>query len=158
MYNDSTAEAFIVFKIANYPFALPIRNVLQVVNFPSQQNFALSQVGLVQLGQHMVRVVDLHQYLNLSNFSLLPENRSFLVILRDPQGGFCGILVHEPPDLIEFSPGKLRSLSHSERQFGLAKIASHTTVLNWKELPTTVFLLDLQQALATTTGLQLLPA
>jgi purine-binding chemotaxis protein CheW len=159
MYNESSVEPFIIFRIAAYLFALPIGDVLQVVNYPAQVSHELSQLGMIQLGHHMIKVVDLHRFFNSEGFSQVPGSQSFLVITRDPQGEFCGIPVDEPPDLIEFSPEKLRSLSQDERQFGVAKLASHVIVLSWKEVSTTIFRLDLQRALITTsTGSHFLPA
>ncbi|NJP08750.1 MAG: chemotaxis protein CheW [Leptolyngbyaceae cyanobacterium RU_5_1] len=159
MYNESNTEPFIAFRIANYLFALPIKDVLQVVNCPPQTSHELNQVGLIQLGYHMIKVVDLHQQCTSGDFSQVPGSQPFLVITQDLQGTFCGILIYEPPDLIEVSPETLRSLPQSERQFGVLKIATHAAVLSWKEVTTTIFLLDMQQVLTVTpTGSHFLPA
>jgi chemotaxis signal transduction protein len=150
MYNESNTESFIVFRIANYLFALPIWDVLQVVSCPPQTSRELSQVGLLQLGDHMIRMVDLQRQCNSEDFSQLPGSQPFLVIVRDPNGEFCGIPLYEPPNLIEFSREKMRSLPQSQSQSGVLKIASHAAVLSWQEVTTTVFLLDVQRALTVT--------
>jgi chemotaxis signal transduction protein len=150
MYNESNVEPFIVFRIATYLFALPIGDVLQVVPYPPQSSDELRQVGLVQLGHYTIKLVDLHRQCHSEDVSPLPGSQSFVVLTRDPQGGFCGILVYEPPDMMEFPPEKMRSLPQSEHQFGVLKIARCAAILSWKEVTTTIFLFDVQQALTMT--------
>jgi purine-binding chemotaxis protein CheW len=157
MYSESDVEQFIVFRIAKYLFALPIGDVLQVVNCPPQTNYEINQLGLFQIGQHIIKVVDLHQECNSGDLSQVTGNQSFLVLTRTPQGNFCGILVYEPPDLIEFSSEQLRSLPRSEHP--VLKFARHAVVLPWQERTTTIFLLDMQQALTSNpVGSRFLPA
>ena len=150
MYNESNTEPFIVFRIATYLFALPMGDVLQVVPCPPQSSDELKQVGLIQLGAYTIKLVDLHRQCNAEDVSPLPESQSSLVLTRDPQGGFCGILVYEPPDIIEFPSKKMRSLPQSESPFSVLKIASHAAVLSWNEVTTTIFLLNVQRALTVT--------
>ncbi len=159
MYSESNVEQLIVFRVASYLFALPVKEVLQVVNCPPQTSYEVSQLGLVQLGQHMIKVVDLHRQCNSGNFSQLLNGQLFLVITRNPQGGFCGIPVCEPPDLIELPSDRLRSLPPSEQPFGVLQIVSRVAVLTQRSVTTTIFLLDMQQALtANLPDSQLLPS
>jgi chemotaxis signal transduction protein len=150
MHNESNLEQFIVFKVANYFFALPIRDVLQVVSCPPQTSHELNELGVVQLGHHMIKVVDLHQQCNPGSFSQLLGSHLYLVIMQNLQGEFCGIPIYAPPDLLEFPLEKMRSLPQSEGQLGVLKIASHAAVLSWNEVSTTVFLLDMQRVLNVT--------
>lgn len=149
MHSESQLEQFVVFKIAQYHFALPIGDVLQVVTCPPQTSQDMSQLGFVQLGQHIIRVVDLHSQCHSGTFAVEPGSGSFLVLTPSLQGGCCGILVYEPPDLMEFSVAMMRPLPRVEPSSGVLRIASHAAVFSHNQVTTTVFLLDLPQALAS---------
>lgn len=63
MNNSTETGKFIVFKIADYLLALPIANVLKVINYPPKNNRDLNTAGLVQIGSHAIALLDLHQLL-----------------------------------------------------------------------------------------------
>ncbi|HEY9710181.1 MAG TPA: hypothetical protein V6D48_18380, partial [Oculatellaceae cyanobacterium] len=87
MHDDSNVGKFIVFKIADYLLALPLNDVLKVVNCPSVASKGLKTMGVVQLGQHMIKVLDLHlPQLGAGDLTELTGHQSFLVITRDRQG------------------------------------------------------------------------
>jgi purine-binding chemotaxis protein CheW len=69
-------EKLIVFTVAEYHLALPIAEVLQVVNKPTITD-ELTKTGLVQIGRHMIRLLDLHQQL-AANSVQVPKTRPFL--------------------------------------------------------------------------------
>jgi purine-binding chemotaxis protein CheW len=146
MQNDPTIDKFIVFKIADCLLGLPMNNVLKVINSPALNNGGLSAMGLVQLGRHTIRVLDLYQQLNPKEPLPSPGNQPFLVITRSPQGELFGISVDEPPNLMELPRESLRSVPQSERQSGVRKLISHAAVISQKEATTTIFLLDLKHA------------
>ena len=52
---------FITFEVANYWFALPMEAVLKIVNCPPPSQGGTVGIGLVQLGSHTVRLLNLHQ-------------------------------------------------------------------------------------------------
>jgi len=139
----TTVDKFIVFKIADYFLALPMSDVLKVVNFPVGSN--LGSMGLVQLGRHMIRVLDLHQQLGSSNISSLANNPPFLLIIRNPQGELCGIAVDDTPNLIELPLEMMYAVPQSYGQSSIMEIVSHTVVLSEEEVTTTIFLLDLKR-------------
>ncbi len=145
MQNESKAEKFIAFTIADYCLALSIAEVLQVVRCPLTTEYELSKVGLVQLGRHMVRVVDLHQQLGLEDSSQL--SRPFLLITHSPPGEFCAIPVCEPPSCLEFPLEKLQRLPQSNYSSGVLAIASHAAVISQEESTSTIFLLDMKRVL-----------
>ena len=152
MYDDSNVGKFIVFKITDYLLALPISDVLKVVNCPSVANKGLTTMGVVQLGQHMIKVLDLHlPQLGAGDLTELTGHQSFLVITRDRQGELCGILVDEPPNLLELPLEMMRSLPTSNHHSQpLFEMVSHVAVVSQGEVKTTIFLLDVQRLSNTT--------
>ena len=104
-------------------------------------------MGVVQLGQHMIKVLDLHlPQLSAGDLTELPGNQSFLVITRDRQGELCGILVDEPPNLLELPLEMMRSLPKSDRHSKpFLEMVSHAAVVSQDEVTTTIFLLDTQR-------------
>jgi purine-binding chemotaxis protein CheW len=149
MQDEIKVDKFIVFKIADYLLGLPIGNVLKVVNCPYTENNRLRTLGVVQLGHHMIRVLDFYQPLSPSDLPQLLNELSFLVITRDAEGELCGILVDEPPNLVELPPEMIRSLPKSDRHFSMFKMVSHAAFISHKEATTTIFLLDIKQSFRT---------
>jgi purine-binding chemotaxis protein CheW len=146
MHNESQIGKFIVFKIAGYLLALPISDVLKVVNFSPANSKKLTTMGLVQIGKYMIKVLDLHQQLSLDTLHHWVDNPSFMVVTHDSQGELYGISVDEPPDIVELPLLTIRSLpkstSHSKP---IIEMVSHVAVLPEKEDIKTIFLLDLKQ-------------
>ena len=106
-------------------------------------------MGVVQIGHHTIRVLDLHQQLSSSGLLPLPGNQPFLVILRTPQGELCGILVDEPPNLVELPLEMLQSIPHSSSQSTPLQMVSHAAVVTHEDVTTTIFLLDVKRLLNT---------
>jgi len=136
-------EKYIVFKISDCLMALPMDNVLKVINTPSLQR-GWNAMGLIQIGNYTIRIVDLYQQLNAEDRSLLPDHQSFLVITRPLRGELCGIVVDEPPNLVELDHDLIRKLPQSNRQLPMV---SHAAIIPENEVTTTIFMLDLQQLL-----------
>ncbi|HAA32264.1 MAG TPA: hypothetical protein DCE56_36875 [Cyanobacteria bacterium UBA8553] len=101
-------------------------------------------MGVVQLGQHMIKVLDLHlPQLGAGDLTELMGHQSFLVITRDRQGELCGILVDEPPNLLELPLEMMQSLPTSNHHSQpLFEMVSHVAVVSQGEVKTTIFLLD----------------
>jgi chemotaxis signal transduction protein len=155
MQDGLKAEKFIAFTVADYCLALPIAEVLQVVKYPVSTHHELSNMGLVQLGQHTIRVLDLHQQLGLENLGQLC--RPFLLITQTPSREPSAIPVSEPPGLMEFPPEMMQPLPQSNQPFGVLAIASHAAVISPEEATTTIFLLDINRILNAVTP-SLLPS
>ncbi len=144
--DDSKVGKFIVLKIADYLLALPINDVLKVVNCSAVADRGLRTLGVVQLGRHMIRILDLH-------LPELPDNQPFLVITRNSKGELWGIAVDEPPNLLELPLEMMRSLPSSDRHGkGILDRVSHAAIISHEEVTTTIFLLDLNQAINTATN------
>ncbi len=148
--NELKPEKWLVFTVAEYSLALPIAQVLQVVNNPSVTRELLNKIGLVQIGRHVIRLLDLHRQIAVENESV-PETRPFLIITRDLSGSLCAIPVSEPPTLIEVAPEMMQLLPQSHPRSRMAKIASHAATIDDAEATVqagvagTVFLLDIKQ-------------
>ncbi|ARV57415.1 hypothetical protein BZZ01_01120 [Nostocales cyanobacterium HT-58-2] len=146
MYNESQVDKFILFKVADYLLALPINDVLRVVNFSPANSKRLPKMGLVQIGQYMIKVLNLHQQLDSDAFPSSSDNPTFMVVARNSQGELYGISVDEPPDLVELPPETIRSLPHfSSHSKPIIEMVSHVAVLPQKEDIQTIFLLDLKR-------------
>ena len=145
MQDEANIEKLIVFKIADYLLGLPISDVLKVVTCSLTDNRNLRTMGIVQLGQYMVKVLDFHQSLSSGDLTDLPGEQSFLVITRDGEGELCGILVDEPPNLMELPQQTLQSIPQSHHQSSLSQMVSHAAVVSAKEGTITIFLLDMKR-------------
>jgi purine-binding chemotaxis protein CheW len=143
--DELEAKTFIVFTIAAYHLAMPIETVLKVVKLPYNTSQELNELGFVQLGQRIIQVIDLHEWLGTQETNQSSQHQSFLVITSKPQAELCGILVHEPPNLIRFSPQEMQRLPQSNHQSRLLEIASHSIVILQDEAPTTIFLLEISR-------------
>ena len=97
MHDESTVAKFVVFKIMDYLLALPIEDVLKAINYSSVAGSGLRTMGVIQLGRHMIRVLDLHQHISVGSLSQLAAHHPFLVITHGLGGELCGIPVDEPP-------------------------------------------------------------
>jgi chemotaxis signal transduction protein len=148
-------EKFVVFTIADYSLALPIVEVLRVVNCPAKTSSELEEIGMIQIDRYVIRVLDLYQQLNAEAVSQLPRDPSFLVIVQSAEGELWGIPVDEPPSVIEFPLQMMRPLPKSGEQFNLLKIASHVAVISQEQETTTIFLADLKRVLNHSTSVQL---
>jgi purine-binding chemotaxis protein CheW len=75
------------------------------------------------------------------------------VITRNSKGELWGIAVDEPPNLLELPLEMMRSLPSSERHGkGILDRVSHAAIISQEEVTTTIFLLDLNQAINTATN------
>jgi purine-binding chemotaxis protein CheW len=149
MHDESKEDKFIVFKIADYLLGLPISDVLKVVNYSPTENGKLRTMGVVQIGRHMVKVLDFHQELSSGGLAQLPGEQPFLLITRDREGELCGILVDEPPNLVELPLEMIQSLPKSDHQSSIFQMVSHAAVISQQEITTTIFLLDMKRTLST---------
>ncbi|MGQ4650075.1 chemotaxis protein CheW [Lyngbya aestuarii] len=146
MYEESETEKFIVFQIADYLLALPIGEVLKVVNYSSTAaDKGLKTMGLIQLGKYTIRMLNLSERLSSDSSLPLPVAQAFLVITRSPQGELWGIAVEEPPNLMELPLERIHLIPSSESQSGVFGLASYGAVVSQGQATATIFLLDLQR-------------
>ena len=138
--------------------ALLINDVLKVINCSSIANKEILTLGLFHIGCHTIRVLDLHHYLNeeiqnpislqIDNLSQPKITESFILIVSNLDRQLCGILVDQPPDLLELPCEMMRSLPKSARQATtLLDLVSHAAVVSREGVTKTIFLLDVEQVL-----------
>ncbi|MBD1865864.1 chemotaxis protein CheW [Leptolyngbya sp. FACHB-541] len=149
MHDDSKLEKLIVFAIANYDLALPIDQVLRVINYPLDTSKSLEKIGLIQCGRHTIRAVNLSQQLQLETPDAQPL--PFLMLVRGIDQELCGIPVSAPPDVIEISIEALQPLEWTSTTSPLLKVVSHTAVVKQTDETLSILLLDLYQVLADST-------
>ncbi|NMG10870.1 chemotaxis protein CheW [Brasilonema sp. UFV-L1] len=148
--NESELHKFIVFTIADYLLALPMSHVVKVVNLSPTDSKRLPKMGLLQIGKYMIRILDLHQHSGLDAYPHSSEHPSFLVLTHDSQRELYGILVDEPPDIVELSKETIRPLpKFSHHTKPLTEMVSHVAILSQQEVIKTIFLLDLQRITQT---------
>ncbi|MEB3180484.1 MAG: chemotaxis protein CheW [Nostocaceae cyanobacterium] len=160
MSTETKVSKFIIFKITNYCLALPIYQVVKIVDF-SNNNNEFTKIGLVQIGRHTIKILDLRWH-NLeinSNLPTVSYQQPFLLIIRDLQKEFCGILVDETPDLLELPHEIIKAIPQSNRRSkGILEMVSHVAVVSQENLTRTIFILDLNRVLNSNTSDVNLPA
>jgi chemotaxis signal transduction protein len=137
---EIVTKRFIAFTTATYRLALPLEQVLRVVNCPSEISPKLNSLGLLQLGNRMIRVIDLSRYI-ASEQNQLTEAYRFLIIVQDSQGTICGIPVEQPPDLVEVPFNKIHLLPQTNHLNTLQGV-SHVAVLSQNGETDAFFLLE----------------
>lgn len=146
-------EKFIVFTVAGYDFALPIAQVLQVVQRSTLREFG--QAGLVQVGRRMIHLLELHH--SLGDRVHASKLQPFLVIAQSLPGEFCAIPVEEPPTLIELPPEAMQALPKSSFHCSLLEMVSHAATISQDDGSRIVFRLDIPRIL-TSIPTAILPA
>lgn len=141
MPNEPTPH--LVFSIADCLLAMPLKDVLRVINYPSQAR-SDHPMGVLQMGQHVLRIVDLYQWIQ-PHSATDRDHQPFLIVTRDLQGRLLGIPIDGPPDLMEFLPETIHPLPQTEERSSLAEIVSHAIVIPQSETTNTIFLLQLPQ-------------
>ncbi|NJM73901.1 MAG: chemotaxis protein CheW [Scytonema sp. RU_4_4] len=149
-HDESQLNKFIVFTIADYLLALPMSDVVKVVNVSPADSKRLPKIGLLQIGKYIIKILDLHQHSSLDALPDSSDHPSFLVVTHDSQRELYGILVNEPPDIVELPPEAMRSLPKSSHHSNpMTEMVSHVAVLSQQEVIKTIFLLDLKRITET---------
>ena len=134
----------LVFAIEKLTLALPILQVQKVIKHSPVHGSGLSHVNLTHLGDRDVAVVDLHQKLFKISLSEVSQTKGYFLISKDIGGEPLGILVSEPPALIDVPTAKIRVIPESYRYADTLEIASHVTVVAQdNDINKTIFILDL---------------
>ena len=145
MDNKSQTEKFIVFKIIDYLFALPVGEVVKVVACSFQEDQGLRKMGLVQLGRHTIRILDLSEKLSLDSITQVKTHQPFLMVSCTNNGILWGIPVEEPPNLVEISPENIRTLPQSKNQLNLLNLVGNVATFPQEATEKTIFLLDVER-------------
>ncbi|MDY7016000.1 MAG: chemotaxis protein CheW [Cyanobacteriota bacterium] len=143
--SDDDTSKVIMFNVARYWFALPIAVVLKVVNFPPEFRTTLNEVGLVDLGDRAIALLDLRPKVNALDSTTGRDGGHFLTIVQVSDKELCAIPVDRPPTLRDISLADVRALPNSATVVPPLNLASHVAVLDSEDPPLEVFLLDLQK-------------
>ncbi len=138
----------IVFGVGRLNLGLRIDVVHKVLNLTQVHGSGLSGVGVAHMEDLELIVVDLQQRLFQS--SILEERKhGYLIVTQNNLGEFYGIPVVVAPTLMEVPLVTIRVLPESYRHADTLGIASHVAVVPQAETSLTLFLLDVEQLLAT---------
>lgn len=146
---DSEKQKFIAFPVADHSVALPLGSVLRVLRHsPENNDDELSRMGLLQIGRHVIRALNLNQWLTSVPSAPASGSQPYVIIVRSPQQEPFGIWADGLPDLVELSPDVLRSLPPSvNASSNFLELISHTAVIPHAEGNQTIFLLNIARAL-----------
>ena len=144
---DSPAEVtqYITFKLADYLLALPSQKILKIVATPPPEQGGLVGIGLVQLGQHSIQILDLSKLLDLKEPSkeAASQNPPFLVVFQDNAEDLWGIALPEPPDLMNVPDYALKPVPSEKRLARMLRWVSHLVTYDLNSDRHTLLLLDL---------------
>jgi purine-binding chemotaxis protein CheW len=147
----------VVFQIAGYQFALPFNAIQRVVPTPPLFELGSPQLKLTKLGDRDLIVVGLHlrltatpgieNQLSVTASELVTAESvgRFLVVIQTQPRLFDGILIDEPPVLLDLPLSAIQPFAKHHRQTSLLKMASHFVTLTQGTQTQTIFLLNLQQ-------------
>ncbi|MEM9905864.1 MAG: chemotaxis protein CheW [Cyanobacteria bacterium P01_D01_bin.44] len=152
--NTAKIERFITFKVADHWFALPLGNVLKVVNCPPSDQGGLITLGMVKLGAHTIQLLDLSKIFGLRADVAAPSKASFLLVLRSTQKTLWGIALETPPDLLELPLTALQPVSADDRFVSRCPWISHMAVVSAQGGSRTLSRLDLTAVLEKLTPLR----
>jgi chemotaxis signal transduction protein len=142
--NQKSSIKLLVFKISKLTLALPILQVQKVIKHNPVHGSGLSYVNLTHLDDEDVAIVDLHQKLFNVSLSEASQTKGYFIISKNITGEPLGILVSEPPALVDVTAAQIRLIPDSYRSSDTLKIASHVTVISQKNADNqTIFILDL---------------
>lgn len=169
----------IVFKIAKYWLALPMKVVLKVRDFPSNIKEISRDNRLIHLDNRTLTLLPLKPILVKSSKAKLPLAKSlletatvrqsptnlsnvgeFLIIVKTPGGEACAIPVDKLPTMIDLPLSTIRKLPESYSQSYFFSMANYVAVSQWPKghatrteaEKLTIFLLDLERALSVAIG------
>ena len=120
---------YLTLHLNGYRFAIPSKNVLKIIATPASNQGGMLSLGLVQLGQYSIQILDLPTLLNLSQKDVeqaAPTNESsFLMVLQQIESALWGIVVNQPPDLLILADSDLQPVPTSKKVASALKGISH---------------------------------
>ena len=139
---------YITFRLADYLLALPSQKILKIVATPPPEQGSLASIGLVQVGQHSIQILDLAKLFGLKESSeKAPQNLPFLVVFQDKAEDLWGIALPEPPDLMKVPDYALRPVPPEKRLTQALRWVSHVVTYDLHNNRHKLLLLDLSAIL-----------
>jgi chemotaxis signal transduction protein len=178
--SDSETDKYITFRLADYLFALPSQEILKIVSTPPPSQGGMVSMGLVQLEQYSIQILDLIKLLNLqaqdtagtrktSNKTsgktvtsadltvAALENPPFLMVLQNTAQKLWGIAVNEPPDLMDIPRYALKPVPAEKRLTRALRWVSHVVTYDLGGDRHTLLVLDIAVLLSPKPAEPLLP-
>lgn len=139
-------DKYITFRLGSYCFALSSQRVLKIIVAPSSEQESTIDIGLIQLAQHSIQLLDLQSLLKLeqreSYLATKPASKAsktaaspapaFLIILQPDRAEkeLWGIVVDRSPDLQNIPRSQLKPIPRSKRIADALNGISHVVTQN----------------------------
>ena len=128
---------YLTFNLNSYRFAVPSRDVLKIITTPTAEQGGMVSLGLVQLAQYSIQILDLPTLLNLSQKDVVQpaptHESSFLMVLQRVEAALWGIVVTQPPDLLILADTDLQPVPTSRKVASTLKGISHVVTYAQKD-------------------------
>ena len=167
---------YLTFRVEDYLLALPSQQILKIVATPPPHKGGMVSIGLVQIAQYSIQIINLVKLLELkvvrdrhpaelSTSSLSPksftisefdserptpvaaQNPPFLIVLQNANQDLWGIAVHEPPDLMAIPDYALKPIPSQQRQTRALRWVSHVVTYDLASNRHSLPVLDLSNLL-----------
>lgn len=142
---ESQISKLVIFPVANLNVALHINVVQKIINYSTIFSSRLNHFGLVNIGDQEITVIDLHKKLfNISKSEDKADSnlKKYLILAENQVAELFGIVIDEPPKLLDVPLNKIRTIPASYRQADTLAIASHVAVIPQDKDKLTIFILD----------------
>ncbi|MFN5516536.1 MAG: chemotaxis protein CheW [Cyanobacteriota bacterium] len=141
-------EKFLLFNVGKLNLALPIAQVVKILNYQVSHGSGSTATGLVHLEGRSVTVLDLHQQFFKTPAAAPVSAKPFLILVKNSaQEEFC-LLVNTTPTLVEVRRSDIRLLPDSYRRHDTLASAAQVMIVQEKGQNFTVFILDPDQLLS----------
>ena len=165
------ATQYLTFKVSGYLMALPGQEILRIVATPPPNQGGLVKMGLVQLGQYSIQIINLSElleiepidnsvsqlaghpsnpYPNQPHQAKFNQNPPFLMVLQNADKDLWGIALQEPPDLMEIPNYALKPIPPKQRQTRALRWVSHIVTYDLESDRQSLPILDLSELIGPT--------
>lgn len=128
-------EQFVIFKLGEEEYGLDVLKVQEIirplkpVKLPNSSDYVL---GIIDLREEIIPIIDLKQFLNLGSLEETEETR--IIVLKQNDYAL-GILVDEVEEVLRIGQQKIKSSNELEHNFnkefinGIAKVEGRLIIL-----------------------------
>jgi len=135
-------DKFLLFNLGKLNLALPIAQVIKILNYQAGHGSGTTATKLVHLEGRSVTLIDLHQRLfKVPAPSVLAAKQFLILAQSSSQEEFC-LLVNITPTLVEVPRSEIRVLPDSYRRNDTLSCATQVMIIRQKQQDFTVFVLD----------------
>jgi purine-binding chemotaxis protein CheW len=139
---QSKTIKLVVFRIGNLKTALHIDSVQKIINYATIYSSGLTYVGVVNIGEQEITVIDLHKRLFNQPQPRKSGKAGYLILAKNSVNELFGIVIDEAPSLLDVPLATIRTVPASYRHADTLAIASHVTVIPQEDGELTIFILD----------------